>query len=98
VTKNGKDPLLSSEENCADLVQPPSALEVNHAITAKMRNLMVMMKAVKKFKDLIEKKRPDAFGEFEFLANASVISRFVMSTPCLLRKAMLTHVSLQPIL
>jgi len=62
VTKNGKDPLLSAEENCADLVQPPSILEVNHAITTKMRNLLVIMKAVKRFKNLIENKRPGAFA------------------------------------
>jgi len=77
VTKNGQDPLLSEKDNTSDLVQPPSAIEVNHAITAKMRNLLVMvscnssyyhtskltqnkMKAVKKFKALIERKRNDA--------------------------------------
>jgi len=43
VTKNGTDPLLSAEENTADLVQPPSDIEVNHAITAKMRNLLVLV-------------------------------------------------------
>jgi [calcium/calmodulin-dependent protein kinase] kinase len=43
VTKNGKDPLLSAEENTADLVEPPSELEVNHAITAKMKNLLVVV-------------------------------------------------------
>jgi hypothetical protein len=31
------------EENTADLVEPPSEIEVNHAITAKMRNLLVMV-------------------------------------------------------
>lgn len=43
MTKNGTDPLLSAEENTADLVQPPSDIEVNHAITAKMRNLLVLV-------------------------------------------------------
>ncbi|KAH8600803.1 calcium/calmodulin-dependent protein kinase [Bisporella sp. PMI_857] len=68
VTKNGQDPLLSEAENTADLVEPPSALEVNHAITTKMRNLIVMMKAVKKFKTLLEKKKrfalSDTFGRY----------------------------------
>ena len=43
VTKNGRDPLLSAEENTADLVEPPSDKEINHAITAKMRNLIVLV-------------------------------------------------------
>jgi [calcium/calmodulin-dependent protein kinase] kinase len=47
VTKNGTDPLLSAEENTADLVEPPSELEVNHAITAKMKHLLVMVSLTK---------------------------------------------------
>jgi [calcium/calmodulin-dependent protein kinase] kinase len=43
VTRNGTDPLLSAEENTADLVEPPSELEVNHAITAKMKNLLAVV-------------------------------------------------------
>ncbi|EPE34095.1 Protein kinase-like (PK-like) [Glarea lozoyensis ATCC 20868] len=58
VTKGGTDPLLSAEENTADLVEPPSDIEVNHAITSKMRNLLTMMKAVKKFKGLVDDRRP----------------------------------------
>ncbi|KAH6684179.1 BcCMK3, calcium/calmodulin-dependent protein kinase [Halenospora varia] len=64
VTKNGTDPLLSAEENTADLVEPPSEIEVKHAITGKMRNLLTMMKAVKKFKRLVEDhKRPIALSD-----------------------------------
>ncbi|KAK6584576.1 hypothetical protein PZA11_002800 [Diplocarpon coronariae] len=62
VTKNGTDPLLSAEENTSELVEPPSAMEVNHAITVKMRNLLSMMKAVQKFKTLVESKRPKALS------------------------------------
>lgn len=47
VTKNGTDPLLSAEENTADLVEPPSELEVNHAITAKMKHLLVVVSLTK---------------------------------------------------
>ncbi|KAG9235521.1 BcCMK3, calcium/calmodulin-dependent protein kinase [Amylocarpus encephaloides] len=54
VTKKGTDPLLSAEENTSNLVEPPSEIEVNHAITSKMRNLLTMMKAVKKFKGLVD--------------------------------------------
>ena len=45
VTRNGTDPLLSAEENTADLVEPPSDLEVDHAITAKMKHLLVVVSA-----------------------------------------------------
>ncbi|KAF4634600.1 hypothetical protein G7Y89_g3493 [Cudoniella acicularis] len=60
VTKNGTDPLLSAEENTADLVEPPSEIEVNHAITGKMKNLLTIMKAVKKFKGLLDPHRRPA--------------------------------------
>ncbi|CZT05391.1 related to calcium/calmodulin dependent protein kinase C [Rhynchosporium graminicola] len=63
VTKHGSDPLLSLEENTADMVEPPSQIEVNHAITAKMANLLVMMKAVQKFKTLVETRRPTALSK-----------------------------------
>ncbi|KAI9840855.1 MAG: hypothetical protein M1837_001269 [Sclerophora amabilis] len=58
VTKNGADPLLSTEENISDLIQPPTEAEVNSAITAKLHNLLVVMKAVKKFKMLASRERP----------------------------------------
>ncbi|RFU35908.1 hypothetical protein B7463_g448, partial [Scytalidium lignicola] len=63
VTKNSTDPLLSSEENTWDLVEQPSEIEVNHAITMKMRNLVTMMKAVNKFKALLNKKRTDIVSQ-----------------------------------
>lgn len=53
----GADPLLSKDENIADWVEPPSKVEVNHAITTKMRDLLMMVKAVNKFKGLVDKKR-----------------------------------------
>jgi hypothetical protein len=43
VTKNGTDPLLSKEENCANLIEPPTKMEVNHAITGNFKNLMVVV-------------------------------------------------------
>ncbi|CAD6439970.1 a4ccfe54-a8b9-48c1-9c45-5ec304feb66f [Sclerotinia trifoliorum] len=63
VTNNGSDPLLSKEDNIATLVEPPSETEVNHAITTKMRGLLVVMKAVKKFKAKLEQRRPHAISE-----------------------------------
>ncbi|KAI9687580.1 MAG: hypothetical protein M1822_002190 [Bathelium mastoideum] len=59
VTKSGTDPLLSAEENTADIVEPPTEVEMKNAITGKMGNLMTVMKAVKRFKNLIIKKRPE---------------------------------------
>ncbi|KUJ19870.1 BcCMK3, calcium/calmodulin-dependent protein kinase [Mollisia scopiformis] len=56
VTKKGTDPLLSEEENIADLVEPPSEVEVNHAITAKMRNLIVLVReAISTSESLIDR-------------------------------------------
>ncbi|KAF7904568.1 hypothetical protein EAF00_001902 [Botryotinia globosa] len=63
VTNNGTDPLLPKEENIANLVEPPSEIEVNHAITTKMRGLLAVMKAVKKFKSKMEQRRPNAISE-----------------------------------
>lgn len=60
VTKDGTDPLLSAEENCSDLVEPPTEAEMEHAITGNMGHLMVVMKAVNRFKLLLHKKRPQS--------------------------------------
>jgi [calcium/calmodulin-dependent protein kinase] kinase len=64
VTQNGKDPLLPAEENCSDLVEPPTQKEMNHAITSNMGNLLVVMRAVKRFKRLLGRKRPHLMNSF----------------------------------
>ena len=64
MTQNGKDPLLPVEENCSDLVEPPTQKEMNHAITSNMGNLLVVMRAVKRFKRLIGRKRPHLMNSF----------------------------------
>ncbi|KAL8846439.1 MAG: hypothetical protein Q9221_008464 [Calogaya cf. arnoldii] len=58
VTKNGDDPLLSAEENTANLIEPPTEEETNNAITSNLGNVLVLMKAVKAFKRLLEGRRP----------------------------------------
>ncbi|MCJ1307564.1 hypothetical protein MMC25_001211 [Agyrium rufum] len=58
VTKDRMDPLLSAEENTAEIVEPPTEEELNKAITGNLSNLLVVMKAVKKFKSLLANKRP----------------------------------------
>ncbi|EXJ88242.1 CAMKK/CAMKK-META protein kinase [Capronia coronata CBS 617.96] len=60
VTRRGTDKLLSEEENTADLIEPPTEAEMNEAITSNMTNILTVMKAVRKFKALLEKNRPPA--------------------------------------
>lgn len=43
VTKRGTDPLLSFEENTADLVEPPTEAEMDAAITGNMNNLITVV-------------------------------------------------------
>ncbi|KAF2841627.1 kinase-like protein [Patellaria atrata CBS 101060] len=59
VTKRGKDPLLSKEENVSVIVGAPTDAELNDAITGNMSHLMVVMRAVKRFKGLLLRKRPE---------------------------------------
>ncbi|OKO89663.1 Calcium/calmodulin-dependent protein kinase kinase 2 [Penicillium subrubescens] len=54
VTANGADPLLSYEENTAQLIEPPTEEEMNLAITKNMGHLLTVMKAVKSFKRLVD--------------------------------------------
>lgn len=58
VTKHGTDPLLPEAENTSEIIEPPTEAEVEAAITGNMRNLMTVVKAVKKFKTLTANKRP----------------------------------------
>ncbi|KAJ9195412.1 hypothetical protein DTO207G8_7743 [Paecilomyces variotii] len=54
VTKNGTDPLPSEEENTAGVIEPPTEEEMNEAITKNINNLFVVVKAVQKFKRLLD--------------------------------------------
>ncbi|RDA86725.1 hypothetical protein CP532_4209, partial [Ophiocordyceps camponoti-leonardi (nom. inval.)] len=65
VTKNGTDPLLSAEENCAHQVEPPNELELNRAITRKMNHLLCVVKAIRKFKTQLAQIRQRARGSEE---------------------------------
>ncbi|RDA95746.1 hypothetical protein CP533_5073 [Ophiocordyceps camponoti-saundersi (nom. inval.)] len=62
VTKDGTDPLLSAEENCAHQVEPPNELELNRAITRKMNHLLCVVKAIRKFKTQLAQIRQRARG------------------------------------
>ncbi|KAJ5984495.1 hypothetical protein N7481_006594 [Penicillium waksmanii] len=54
VTLNGTNPLLSKEENTAQMIEPPTEEEMNMAITGNFGRLMTVMKAVKNFKRLVD--------------------------------------------
>ncbi|OOQ87631.1 calcium/calmodulin-dependent protein kinase kinase [Penicillium brasilianum] len=54
VTANGADPLLSYEDNTAQLIEPPTEEEMNLAITKNLGHLITVMKAVKGFKRLVD--------------------------------------------
>lgn len=43
MTKRGKDPLLSEEENTANLVEPPTEEEKDMAITGNLSNILVLV-------------------------------------------------------
>ncbi|KAL9946531.1 hypothetical protein ACHAQF_001471 [Verticillium nonalfalfae] len=60
VTKEGADPLLSEDDNCAMLVDPPNELELNRAFTRKMNHLLCVMKAIQKFKVVLARHRANA--------------------------------------
>ena len=43
MTKNGTDPMMSEEDNTKNLVDPPTEIEMNHAITSNMTNLLAVV-------------------------------------------------------
>ncbi|KAK2592965.1 hypothetical protein QQS21_009332 [Conoideocrella luteorostrata] len=57
VVKGGADPLLSTEDNCENMVEPPNELELSRAFTRKMNHLLSMMKVIHKFRMLLAKIR-----------------------------------------
>lgn len=59
VTRDGEDRLMSTKENVSVPVEPPTPIEVNHAITHNIGNLVFIMKVCNKFKRLLLKKHPE---------------------------------------
>lgn len=59
VTKRGTDPLLPTSENIAIIVEPPTEEELNAAITGNMGHLVTVVRAVKRFKQLLFRRRPE---------------------------------------
>ncbi|KAL5375017.1 hypothetical protein DPSP01_011507 [Paraphaeosphaeria sporulosa] len=58
VTMNGTDPLLARGENVAAIVEPTDE-EVDAAITGNMGHLVTVVRAVKRFKQLLFRRRPE---------------------------------------
>ncbi|KAI5293389.1 hypothetical protein KEM52_005589, partial [Ascosphaera acerosa] len=54
VTRQGIDPLMSEAENTAIIIPTPTDEEVSRAITKSMRHVLALVKAVQRFKKLIE--------------------------------------------
>ncbi|KAA8625226.1 SPS1 Serine threonine protein kinase [Pyrenophora tritici-repentis] len=59
VTRQGTDPLLPKSENVAIIIEPPTDEEVNAAITGNMGHLVTVVRAVKRFKQLLFRRRPE---------------------------------------
>ncbi|KAL1912228.1 hypothetical protein Sste5344_002061 [Sporothrix stenoceras] len=71
VTLKGEDPLLSKEENCANPIEPPNALELNHAFTQKMGHLLCVLKAIRKFKGLLHSRRDPSLNVPSFASDVA---------------------------
>lgn len=55
MTLNGSDPLLSEVENCSDMIDMPNDLEVNHAFTPKMSNMLTVVSFTRAHAHSLEK-------------------------------------------
>ncbi|KAL6160310.1 hypothetical protein ACJBU6_01654 [Exserohilum turcicum] len=86
VTRQGTDPLLPKSENVAVIIEPPTDEEVNAAITGNMGHLVTVVRAVKRFKQLLFRRRPDRIESI--LGSASRIVQPPLSMrPSALRKS-----------
>ncbi|KAH7357450.1 kinase-like domain-containing protein [Pyrenochaeta sp. MPI-SDFR-AT-0127] len=86
VTRQGTDPLLAKSENVAIIIEPPTDEEVNAAITGNMGHLVTVVRAVKRFKQLLFRRRPERIESI--LGSASRIVQPPLSMrPSILRKS-----------
>ncbi|OSS43674.1 hypothetical protein B5807_11555 [Epicoccum nigrum] len=86
VTRHGADPLLPKSENVAIIIEPPTDEEVNAAITGNMGHLVTVVQAVKRFKQLLFRRRPERLDGI--LGSASRIVQPPLSMrPSALRKS-----------
>ncbi|KAF1946967.1 Pkinase-domain-containing protein [Clathrospora elynae] len=86
VTRQGTDPLLAKSENVAIILEPPTDEEVNAAITGNMGHLVTVVRAVKRFKQLLFRRRPERIESI--LGGASRIVQPPLSMrPSVMRKS-----------
>lgn len=86
VTRQGTDPLLAKSENVAIIIDPPTDEEVNAAITGNMGHLVTVVRAVKRFKQLLFRRRPERIESI--LGSASRIVQPPLSMrPSVMRKS-----------
>ncbi|KAF2847261.1 Pkinase-domain-containing protein [Plenodomus tracheiphilus IPT5] len=94
VTRQGTDPLLPKSENVSSIIEPPTDEEVNAAITGNMGHLVTVfgelmedqVRAVKRFKQLLFRRRPERIESI--LGSASRIVQPPMSMrPSMMRKS-----------
>ncbi|KAF1837882.1 Pkinase-domain-containing protein [Decorospora gaudefroyi] len=85
VTRHGTDPLLAKSENVAIIIEPPTDEEVDAAITGNMGHLVTVVRAVKRFKQLLFKRRPERIETI--LGSASRI----VQPPLSMRPTMMRH-------
>lgn len=55
MTDEGRDPLLSKDENCATIIDAPNEIELNHAFTRKMSHMFYVVRVPE-----IRRRRPVA--------------------------------------
>ncbi|KAF2261125.1 Pkinase-domain-containing protein [Lojkania enalia] len=91
VTRQGTDPLLPTSENVAIIVEPPTDEEVNAAITGNMGHLVTVVRAVKRFKQLLFKRRPEVMdgilGSASRIVQPPLSMRPLGKRPTAVRKA-----------
>ncbi|KAH9872711.1 hypothetical protein J1614_005105 [Plenodomus biglobosus] len=94
VTRQGTDPLLPKSENVSSIIEPPTDEEVNAAITGNMGHLVTVfgelmedqVRAVKRFKQLLFRRRPERIESI--LGSASRMVQPPMSMrPLMMRKS-----------
>ncbi|KAH9860172.1 hypothetical protein IAQ61_011956 [Plenodomus lingam] len=86
VTRQGTDPLLPKSENVSSIIEPPTDEEVNAAITGNMGHLVTVVRAVKRFKQLLFRRRPERIESI--LGSASRIVQPPLSMrPSMMRKS-----------
>ncbi|KAF2823906.1 Pkinase-domain-containing protein [Ophiobolus disseminans] len=87
VTRQGVDPLLPKSENVAVIIEPPTDEEVNAAITGNMGHLVTVVRAVKRFKQLLFRRRPERLESILGSASRIVQPPLSIHRPSMLRKS-----------